>query len=186
MRLLLDECVPRPLLRDLISHDAHHVVEMGWSSKRNGELLKLVVAERFETLLTVDQNLPFLSRKARQHDDRNRTEAAIRGGAERAVIPPRSRASLEDTMRRSVIRVAMAIALTGAGWSVGKAQTTVADFEMTIDAPGGRTNITCTRGCDFKFDVGSTAGLPTNTRFTYACGAERCGVTINGHGHVMR
>jgi hypothetical protein len=59
MRLLLDECVPRPLLRDLTGHDAHHVVDMGWSSKRNGELLKLMVAERFEALFTVDQNLPF-------------------------------------------------------------------------------------------------------------------------------
>jgi hypothetical protein len=39
MRLLLDECVPRPLLRDLTGHDAHHVVDLGWSSKRNGELL---------------------------------------------------------------------------------------------------------------------------------------------------
>jgi hypothetical protein len=60
MRLLIDECVPRPLLRDLTSHDAHHVVDMGWSSKRNGELLKLMVEEGFETLLTVDQSLPFL------------------------------------------------------------------------------------------------------------------------------
>jgi hypothetical protein len=59
MRLLLDECVPRPLLRDLTGHDAHHVVDLGWSSKRNGELLKLMVAERFEALLTVDRNLPF-------------------------------------------------------------------------------------------------------------------------------
>jgi hypothetical protein len=59
MRLLLDECVPRPLLRDLTGHDAHHVVDMGWSSKRNGELLELMLAERFEALLTVDQNLPF-------------------------------------------------------------------------------------------------------------------------------
>ena len=50
MRLLLDECVPRPLLRDLTSHDAHHVVDMGWSAKRNGELLKLILAERFEGL----------------------------------------------------------------------------------------------------------------------------------------
>ncbi len=32
---------------------------MGWSSKRNGELLKLMIAEGFEVLLTVDQNLPF-------------------------------------------------------------------------------------------------------------------------------
>jgi predicted nuclease of predicted toxin-antitoxin system len=59
MRLLLDECVPRPLLRDLAGHDARHVVDMGWSSKRNGELLKLMRAADFEALLTVDQNLPF-------------------------------------------------------------------------------------------------------------------------------
>ena len=59
MRLLLDECVPRPLLRDLIGHDAHHVVDLGWSSRRNGELLKLMVAEHFEVLFTVDRNLPF-------------------------------------------------------------------------------------------------------------------------------
>jgi len=57
MRLLLDECVPRPLLRDLATHDAHHVVDMGWSSKRNGDLLKLMIADGFDTLLTVDQNL---------------------------------------------------------------------------------------------------------------------------------
>jgi hypothetical protein len=45
MRLLLDECVPRPLLRDLIGLDAHHAVDMGWSSKRNGDLLRLMLSE---------------------------------------------------------------------------------------------------------------------------------------------
>lgn len=59
MRLLLDECVPRPLLRDLTAHDAHHVVDMGWSSRRNGDLLKLMLADGFEALLTVDRNLAF-------------------------------------------------------------------------------------------------------------------------------
>ena len=59
MRLLLDECVPRPLLHHLTGHDVHHVVDMAWSSKRNGELLELMLAQRFEALLTVDQNLPF-------------------------------------------------------------------------------------------------------------------------------
>ncbi len=59
MLLLLDECVPRPLKRDLAGHDVRHVVDMGWSSKRNGELLRLMIAERFEALLTVDQNLEF-------------------------------------------------------------------------------------------------------------------------------
>jgi hypothetical protein len=51
--------VSRPLLRELPGHDAHHVVDLGWSSKRNGELLKLMVAEHFEALFTVDRNLPF-------------------------------------------------------------------------------------------------------------------------------
>ena len=59
MRLLLDECVPRPLKRDLIGHDVSHVVDMGWSSKRNGELLRLMAVERFDAFLTVDQNIEF-------------------------------------------------------------------------------------------------------------------------------
>jgi hypothetical protein len=59
MLLLLDECVPRPLRRELVGHDVRHVVDMGWSSKRNGELLRLMVAGHFEALLTVDQNLEF-------------------------------------------------------------------------------------------------------------------------------
>ena len=59
MRLLHDECVPRPLKRDLIGHDVFHVTDMGWSSKRNGALLELMVAQRFEALLTVDQSIEF-------------------------------------------------------------------------------------------------------------------------------
>lgn len=59
MLLLLDECVPRPLKRELVGHDVRHVVDMGWSSKRNGELLRLMVAEGFDALLTVDQNPEF-------------------------------------------------------------------------------------------------------------------------------
>ena len=59
MRLLPDECAPRPLKRDLVGHDVWTVVEMGWSSKRNGERLKLMLTEGFEALLTVDQGLEF-------------------------------------------------------------------------------------------------------------------------------
>ena len=32
---------------------------MGWTAKRNGELLRLMAAERFDAFLTVDQNLEF-------------------------------------------------------------------------------------------------------------------------------
>jgi len=45
VRLLLDECVPRPLKRELTGHDVSTVVERGWSSKRNTELLRLMLAE---------------------------------------------------------------------------------------------------------------------------------------------
>jgi hypothetical protein len=57
--VLLDECVPRQLKRDLIGHDVEAVVDIGWSSKRNGELLQLMLAQKFDVLLTVDQNLEF-------------------------------------------------------------------------------------------------------------------------------
>jgi len=59
VRLLLDECVPRPLKRELPGHDVSTVAELGWSSKRNSELLQLMLANRFAGFLTVDQNLQF-------------------------------------------------------------------------------------------------------------------------------
>ncbi len=59
MRLLLDECVPRPLKALLAPHDTHHVVEMGWAGQRNGALLKLMLQEHFQALLTVDKRIEF-------------------------------------------------------------------------------------------------------------------------------
>ena len=59
MRLLLDECVPRPLKRELRDYEVKTVVEMGWAGKKNGELLKLMMQESFTILLTTDQNLRY-------------------------------------------------------------------------------------------------------------------------------
>ncbi len=56
MRVLLDECLPRTLKRDLSEHDVSTVQEMGWSGKTNGELLKLA-ARRFDVFVTADQSL---------------------------------------------------------------------------------------------------------------------------------
>jgi hypothetical protein len=90
-------------------------------------------------------------------------------------------------MKRLVFRILVAVTLVAAGWSVGRAQTSVANFELTVDAPGGQTVITCAKGCDFTHDVGSIAGLPhPNTKFTFGCSGDRCRATINGAGHVMR
>ena len=58
MRVLLDECLPRRLKRELVGHDARTAPEMGWASKRNGELLALAVGQ-FEVFLTADRNLSY-------------------------------------------------------------------------------------------------------------------------------
>lgn len=59
MRILLDECVPRPLKRELRDYEVRTVVEMSWSGKKNGELLQLMVQESFTIFLTTDQNLRY-------------------------------------------------------------------------------------------------------------------------------
>jgi hypothetical protein len=59
MRILLDECVPRPLKRELADYEIRTVVEMGWSGKKNGELLRLMNQGGFTILLTTDQNLQY-------------------------------------------------------------------------------------------------------------------------------
>lgn len=59
MRILLDECVPRPLKRELTDYEVRTVVEMGWSGKKNGKLLQLMIQESFTILLTTDQNLRY-------------------------------------------------------------------------------------------------------------------------------
>ena len=58
MRVLLDECLPRRLKRELVGHDARTAPEMGWASKRNGELLALAAGE-FDAFLTADRNLSY-------------------------------------------------------------------------------------------------------------------------------
>jgi predicted nuclease of predicted toxin-antitoxin system len=58
MKVLLDECVPRKLRRELAGHEVVTVTEHGWSGVENGELLALAAAE-FEVFLTVDQNLKY-------------------------------------------------------------------------------------------------------------------------------
>ena len=41
MKVLLDECVPRKLRRELADHEVLTVTQHGWSGIENGELLAL-------------------------------------------------------------------------------------------------------------------------------------------------
>lgn len=58
MRLLLDECVPKALRRELPGHDVRTVREMGWAGTKNGALLRLA-SGAFDAFLTVDQGIEF-------------------------------------------------------------------------------------------------------------------------------
>ena len=58
MRVLLDECLPKRLKRELAGHEVKTAPEMGWASKTNGDLLALA-ASRFDVFLTADRNLSY-------------------------------------------------------------------------------------------------------------------------------
>jgi hypothetical protein len=82
-------------------------------------------------------------------------------------------------VKRTLLGVLLAFAFIGAGWSAGKAQTRVADFEIAIDAPRGQMKVTCSRGCDWVRESGSS--VPTATM---RCETERCRWMFNGHGPI--
>ncbi len=58
MRVLLDECLPRKLKREIPEHQVMTVPEAGWAGKKNGELLRLA-ATLFDVFVTIDQNLQY-------------------------------------------------------------------------------------------------------------------------------
>ena len=58
MRVLLDECLPRKLKREIQADVVKTVPEMGWAGTKNGALLRLAEQE-FDVFLTNDQNLEY-------------------------------------------------------------------------------------------------------------------------------
>lgn len=57
--VLLDECVPRPLKRELAEFEVWTVAERGWSGARNGDLLRLILKADITTFVTTDRNLEY-------------------------------------------------------------------------------------------------------------------------------
>ncbi len=57
MRVLLDECVPRRFKLELPEFDVSTVRDEGWTSQRNGDLLREMVAAGFTVFVTMDRNL---------------------------------------------------------------------------------------------------------------------------------
>ena len=79
-------------------------------------------------------------------------------------------------MRLIVRRLAVVLALFGAGWAAARAQTSAPDFEIVVSAPEGSTTIECVRGCSLAWVA---RGLNPNSQpmrsFSFACkGSGRC------------
>ena len=59
MRILLDEQLPRRLVRELTGHDVRTVQQQGWAGVTNGELLRRAAEGAFDAFVTADQNLAY-------------------------------------------------------------------------------------------------------------------------------
>lgn len=58
MKLLLDECVPRPLRREFVGHETRTIEQAGLKGLENGDLL-LAASADFEVFITVDKNIKY-------------------------------------------------------------------------------------------------------------------------------
>ena len=57
MKLLLDENLPKKFKKDFEEYEIYTVRERGWNGISNGDLLRLMLGEGFEVLITFDKNL---------------------------------------------------------------------------------------------------------------------------------
>ena len=61
-----------------------------------------------------------------------------------------------------------------AGWTLGRAQAPIANFEVTVEAGRGPIQVICDRGCDWGANEGALV-----------CESERCRWSFTGHGRVI-
>ena len=60
MKILLDESLPIQLRNDFGNeNEVLTVKDMNWLSKKNGELLRLMIESNFEVFVTADRNLTY-------------------------------------------------------------------------------------------------------------------------------
>jgi len=58
MKVILDECLPRRLVRDLHAHAVTTVPRQGWAGMKDAALLRLIQGE-FDVFVTLDANLVY-------------------------------------------------------------------------------------------------------------------------------
>jgi hypothetical protein len=59
MKLLLDENLPKRLKQDLSEFEVFTVRDQGWNGLKNGDLIRLMLENGFDCLITFDKNLQY-------------------------------------------------------------------------------------------------------------------------------
>jgi hypothetical protein len=90
-------------------------------------------------------------------------------------------------MAKAFGRIVIAVSLVAVGWVAGAAQTERPDFEIVVEAPLGKTVITCKRGCALAWVEKGRIPPPAERRatFDFSCAGpwqnDRCSsYTVGG------
>lgn len=67
MLILLDNCVPKSLKRELPAHTVRHASEMRWEALKDDVLLQSADAANFDLLITADRNMRYQQNLSRYH-----------------------------------------------------------------------------------------------------------------------
>ncbi len=59
MKILIDENLPKKLKKALSEFEIYTIQEMEWLGLKNGELIRSMIEDKFDTLITFDQNLQY-------------------------------------------------------------------------------------------------------------------------------
>ena len=88
---------------------------------------------------------------------------------------------MEDHLARICTRMIIALALIGAGWTIGNTQARQPDFGLIVDAPGGETRIEYVRGCELAWvERGLNPNGAPGATFSYGCGSVGVGRCSSG------
>jgi hypothetical protein len=82
-------------------------------------------------------------------------------------------------MRGTAILAVGVVVLIGFGWMIGRAQIGAPEFEFVIDAPEGRTDIECVKGCKLAWNERGLSGEP-QTKFYFSCRGGNAGRCSSG------
>ena len=104
MRVLLDECVPRQLRRDLEGFEVKTVQEVGWAGVKNGALLSRASAE-FDVVFTVDRGMAQAHTRVKADVALVILVATTTDPVQLRPFMARVRAALRDVQRGEIVRV---------------------------------------------------------------------------------